>query len=186
MCGNESCVAGHFCLVYSTFVGCSELNFLLGNPVEQARWGHLFWQDFDGSSELGWMGLEVNGTVEEISLTGYITLNSHENSFYIKHIKPEQNGFHFKDILFKCILIHIHILQNFVPKSTVNKRELVQIITWHGRGPKPLSEPITWLRYTYMCMYIIYIHIHIAGCQYDVFKLYIMILRATLQLQSWT
>ena len=57
------------------------------------------------------------------------------------------------DILQTCISkfiwnenvwISIKILLNYVPKSPINNTPaLVQIITWHQIGEKPLSEAIT-------------------------------------------
>ena len=55
------------------------------------------------------------------------------------HICP-----HFQDGIFKCIfLISLKISLKFVPEFRINTiPTLVQIITWHRPGDKPLSEPM--------------------------------------------
>ena len=64
------------------------------------------------------------------------------------HIEAEKNGCHFPDI-FKCIFLNetsrnlIKISLKFVPKGPINNiPALVQIMTWHRPGDKPLSEPM--------------------------------------------
>ena len=59
-------------------------------------------------------------------------------------MKPEQNGWHFADSIFKCIFLNekfyilIKILWKFVPKDPTNdKSALVQTMAWHWTG-------ITW------------------------------------------
>ena len=53
-------------------------------------------------------------------------------------------------IIFFCIWIWISL--KFVPKCPIeNKSALVQIMTWHRTGDKPLSEPmLTWSTDAYM------------------------------------
>ena len=63
-------------------------------------------------------------------------------------LKPRQNGRHFADDIFKCILfngnvwIPITISLKFVPQGPINSiLELVQIMAWCQAGNKPLCEP---------------------------------------------
>ena len=56
---------------------------------------------------------------------------------------PEQNGRHFPDDTFKCILmmffISIRILLKFVPNGPIaNKAALIQVMAWRRTGDKPL------------------------------------------------
>ena len=73
--------------------------------------------------------------------------------FYVKTdsntLRPRQNGRHFTDDIFKCILLNenvwimIKISLKFVPKGPINNIPvLVQIMAWRRPGDKPLSEPI--------------------------------------------
>ena len=59
-------------------------------------------------------------------------------------MKPEQNGRHFADGIFKYIFlkgnvcIWIEVSQSFVPKGQIdNKSTLVQVMAWHRAGAKP-------------------------------------------------
>ena len=62
---------------------------------------------------------------------------------------PGQYGHHFTDDIFQyiffserfCILIQISL--KFVPNEPIdNKVALIQLMTWHQTGNKPLSEPM--------------------------------------------
>ena len=64
-------------------------------------------------------------------------------------MKPEQNGRHFADDIFKgifvrerfCILIHNSL--KFVPKGPIDKKStLVEVMTWRLFGTKPLPQPM--------------------------------------------
>ena len=64
-------------------------------------------------------------------------------------LRPGQNGRHFADDIFKCILLNenvwtsIQISLKFVPKGPINNiPALVQIMAWRRPGHKPLSEPM--------------------------------------------
>ena len=64
-------------------------------------------------------------------------------------LRPRQNGRHFTDNIFKCILLNetvwISIITSlkFAPKSQVdNIPTVVQIMAWWQPGNKPLSEPM--------------------------------------------
>ena len=73
-------------------------------------------------------------------------------------MKPEQNGCRFTNNNFKCIFFYendrilIGISLKFVPKSQFdNKSALVQVMAWHQKGNKPLSEPmLNWFTDAYM------------------------------------
>ena len=67
----------------------------------------------------------------------------------INTMRPEQNGWHFTDNIFKLIFLNenigvlIIILLKFVPKGPIdNKSALVQVMAWHQTGVKPFTEPI--------------------------------------------
>ena len=60
---------------------------------------------------------------------------------------PGQNGRHFADVIFRCILVNekfcilIKISLKFVPKGLIdNNPALVEIMAWRRIGDKPLSE----------------------------------------------
>ena len=60
---------------------------------------------------------------------------------------PEQNGRRFADDIFKSISLNekarISIKFHWSPKGPLNNiPELVQIMSWHRPGDKPLSEPM--------------------------------------------
>ena len=67
----------------------------------------------------------------------------------INTLRPGQNGRHFADDIFKCIIlkdnvwISIKISLKFVPKGPINNiPALLQIMAWCRPGDKPLSEPM--------------------------------------------
>ena len=71
---------------------------------------------------------------------GLVTINT---------LRPRQNGRHFPDDIFKCILLNenvwfpIKFSLMFVPKGPINNiPALVQIMAWRRPGDKPLSEPM--------------------------------------------
>ena len=60
-----------------------------------------------------------------------------------------QNYCHFTDDIFKCIVLNenvwisIKISLKFIPRGPINYTpSLVQVISWHRTGDKPLSEPM--------------------------------------------
>ena len=62
-------------------------------------------------------------------------------------LKPRQNGCHFSEDIFECIILNenvwisTRISLKFVPKSPIdNIPALVQIRAWHWQDDKPLSE----------------------------------------------
>ena len=64
-------------------------------------------------------------------------------------MSPRQNGRHFPDVIFKCILLNqdvrisIKFSLKFVSKSPIdNNPVFVQIMAWCRSGDKPLSEPM--------------------------------------------
>ena len=70
-------------------------------------------------------------------------------SVSINSSPPGQNGRHFTDDIFKCIVMNekicilIRISLKFVPKGPINiKSGLVEIMAWCQTGDKPLSEPV--------------------------------------------
>ena len=67
----------------------------------------------------------------------------------VNTLMPRQNGRHFSDDIFKCILLNENVwISNtvwlkFVPNGLIdNNTALVQMMAWHRIGDKPLSEPM--------------------------------------------
>ena len=78
---------------------------------------------------------------------------------YLNTLRPRQNGRHFADAIFKCILLNENvwilnkILLKFVPKGPINNiPSLVQIMAWRRPGDKPLSEPMMVSSLTHICV----------------------------------
>ena len=74
-------------------------------------------------------------------------------------MRPRQNGCHFTDDIFKCILLNenvrfpIKISLKVVPKGQINKiPALVQIMAWRRPGDKSLSEPMMVSLPTHICV----------------------------------
>ena len=74
-------------------------------------------------------------------------------------LRPRQNGRHFADDTYKCILfdenvsIRIKISLKFVPKRPINNiPALVSIMAWRRPDDKPLSEPMMVSLPTHMCV----------------------------------
>ena len=68
---------------------------------------------------------------------------------WVNTLRPRQNGHHFADDIFRCILVNenvwipIKISLKFVPKGAINNiLALVKIMAWRRAGDKPLSEPM--------------------------------------------
>ena len=83
--------------------------------------------------------------------------------YYPNTLRPRQNGRHFADDPFKCIIlsetvrISINISLKFVPKGQINNiPSLVQIMAWRRPGDKPLSEPMMVRLPSYMRQAIIW------------------------------
>ena len=86
-----------------------------------------------------------------------VTWNMHHVG--VDTLRPRQNGRHFTDDIFKCILsnenvwIPIKISLKLVPKGQINKiQALVQILPWRRPGDKPLSEPMVVSIPTHICV----------------------------------
>ena len=74
-------------------------------------------------------------------------------------LRPRQNGRHFPDNIFKCILLNenvwilLKISLKFVPQGPINNiPALVQIMPWHWPGDKPLSGPMMVKLPTHICV----------------------------------
>ena len=73
--------------------------------------------------------------------------------------RPRQNGWHFTDHTFKCVLLDenvlilINIWLKFLPKGSINNTPaLVQIMAWRQPGDKPLSEPMMVSLLIHICV----------------------------------
>ena len=77
----------------------------------------------------------------------------------VNTLRPRQNGRHFADDIFNCILLNENVwimITNslkFVPKGPINNiPALVQIMAWCRPGDKPLSEPMLVSLPTHICV----------------------------------
>ena len=77
----------------------------------------------------------------------------------VNTLRPRQNGRHFADEIFKCILLNENVwitIKNslkFVPKGPINNiPALVQIMAWRRPGDKPLFEPMLVSLPTHICV----------------------------------
>ena len=77
----------------------------------------------------------------------------------INTLRLRQNGCHFADNIFNCILskeniwIPIKISLKFVPTGSINNiTVLVHIMAWCQPGDKPLSEPMMIIVLTDLCI----------------------------------
>ena len=77
----------------------------------------------------------------------------------VNTLRLRQNGRHFADDIFKCILLNENVwitIKNwlkFVPKGLINSiQALVQIMAWRRSGDKPLSEPMMYSLLTDKCV----------------------------------
>ena len=78
---------------------------------------------------------------------------------FLNTLRPEKNGRHFADDIFKCIFLNenvwiaIKISLKFVPRGPINNiPALVQIMAWRRPGDKPLSEPMMIRLPTHICV----------------------------------
>ena len=77
---------------------------------------------------------------------------------WVNTSRPRQDGHHFPDDIFKCVLnenlqIFIKMSLTFVPKGPINNiPALVQIMAWRRSGDKPLSEPRMVSLLTQICV----------------------------------
>ena len=85
--------------------------------------------------------------------------NSGYSGSSVNSLGPRQNGRHFADDIFRCILfnenvwIPIKISLNFVPRGSINNTtSLVQIMAWRRPGDKPLSESMMVSLLTHICV----------------------------------
>ena len=77
----------------------------------------------------------------------------------INTLRPDQNGRHFPDDIFKCIFLNenvwisINITLKFVPSGPINNiPALVQITAWCQSGNKALSEPMLVSLLKHICV----------------------------------
>ena len=99
--------------------------------------------------------LQSNAVSRHLSLAGPKPRISPDLSLFpykimtINRLRPKQNGRHFTDDIFKCIFLKenvwilIKISLHVVTEGQINNiSTLVQTMTWHRQGIKPLSEPM--------------------------------------------
>ena len=85
--------------------------------------------------------------------------NLSEKTGGLNTLRPRQNGRHFADDRFKCILLNENLWitikhsLKFVSKDLINNiPALVQIMAWRRPGDKPLSEPMLVSLPTHICV----------------------------------
>ena len=78
---------------------------------------------------------------------------------WLNTLRPRQHGRHFADDSFKHIFLNedigisIKISLKFVHKGPINNiPAMVQIMAWHQRGDKPLSEPMVGCLLMHICV----------------------------------
>ena len=75
-----------------------------------------------------------------------LTLHAYVEVLY-KTLRPRQNGRHFPDDIFKCIIMNVNHRQ-FPDNFTA----LVQILAWRRSGDRRLSEPMIIILLTQICV----------------------------------
>ena len=129
-----------------------------------------------------WHILQFHGLVTSVPMTkhinhlGFILLLGHilacgsvilkwsgftqlPNQLTINQLRPDQNGQHFADNIFKWIFLNenycifMQILRNFAPKGPIDKCSASgQVMAQHQTGDKPLSEPMK-IQFMDTCMH---------------------------------
>ena len=91
--------------------------------------------------------------------SGYGHLDKKVEQHIINTLRPKQNGHHFTDNIFKCILwneyvwVSNKISLKFVPKGPINNiPALAQIMAWHQPSNKPLSEQMMIILQMQICV----------------------------------
>ena len=89
----------------------------------------------------------------------HVNMNGYCAQKAVNTLRPRQNGRHFADDIFKCILLNENvwipneISLKFVPTGPINNiPSLVQIMAWCRPGNKPLSEPMMVSSLTHVCV----------------------------------
>ena len=103
------------------------------------------------------------GHNELLTVIWYVCCSIYSHSqvsiIVINTLRPRQNGRHFADYVFKCILLNenvwilLQISLNFVPKGPVNNiPSSIQIMAWRWPGDKPLSESMVVSLLMHICV----------------------------------
>ena len=111
-------------------------------------------------------------------------------------LRPRQNGRHFADDIFKCILLNENVWitiknsLNVVPKGPINNiPALVQIMAWRRPGDKPLSEPMLVSLPTHICVtrpqWVKYHHRHCHHNRHHIIKMSPRPVLAGMNYTSW-
>ena len=93
------------------------------------------------------------------SLIKQISISARQQGTTLNTLRPRQNGRHFADGIFKCILLNENVWititdsLTFVPNGLINNiPALVQIMIRRRPGDKPLSEPMLISLPTHICV----------------------------------
>ena len=111
--------------------------------------GHTGWKidDLDQiwARLLGWSQLSNPSNLPYF----YRISHSQRNTVPFNTLRLKQNGRHFTDDIFKCILLNENVLISmkislkFVPQGPINNTPaLILIMAWRRTDDKPLSEPM--------------------------------------------
>ena len=92
-------------------------------------------------------------------LQWYCTVLWSQKIMHLNTLRPRQNGRHFADDIFKCILLNENVWignkipMKFVPKGSINNiPSLLQIMAWRRPGDKPLSQPMMVSSLMHICV----------------------------------
>ena len=106
-----------------------------------------------------WTAVQWYGLVDRHDFISKIILCCIVNCDNFNTLRPSQNGCHFADDIFKCILLNenvwitIKYSLKFVRMGQINNiPALVHIMGWRRPGDKPLSEPMTVSLQMHICV----------------------------------
>ena len=127
----------------------------LDSHITYEKWGmwNLCLQVITGKDcTLGLMKLDqhiISQCWQKCNWIGIPQIAGNLNTRALNTLRLRRHGCHSSDDIFKCIYLNenvwisIKISLNFVPKGPINNiPALVQTMTWHWPGDRPLSEPM--------------------------------------------
>ena len=122
------------------------------------RWDCPHCEQYNGFSLVSMWGTAWFWFWHNDGYHGLYVLNLIIIKFCLNTLRPEQNGHHFPEDIFKWIFVNKNawfFIKNslkLVPMGPINNiPALVQIMVWHWPGDKPLSEPMmAWVTEAYM------------------------------------
>ena len=122
-----------------------------GSKVNPCKYKRVHWS---WTAFLPWLRLKYEMLMRRSGNKLTVILEIEANT-----LRPRQNGRHFADDVFKCILLNgnvwipIKISLKFVPKGPINNiPSLVLIMAWRRSSDKPSSEPMMVRLKTHICV----------------------------------